>query len=98
MVRFAYPLARPFTSNVCGYCLHRQQGVRLLTFYLYLNDVEEGGGTEFDQLGVTVTPKRGRAALWPSVKNDNPNQQDGRTTHQALPVAKGVKYGGKNDS
>ena len=64
-----------------------------MTFYLYLNDVEEGGGTNFDRLGVTVTPKRGRAVLWPSVFDDEPDRKDGRTTHQALPVIKGEKYG-----
>ena len=67
--------------------------MRILTVYLYLNDVEEGGGTNFDQLGITVMPKRGRALLWPSVISSDPNKKDGRTTHQALPVEKGVKYG-----
>ena len=71
----------------------RQQGPRILTVYLYLNDVEAGGGTHFDQLGLTVTPKRGRAVLWPSVQDDDPNKKDRRTTHQALPVEKGIKYG-----
>ena len=71
----------------------RQIGVRILTMYLYLNDVEEGGGTNFDKLNITVMPKRGRALLWPSVKNSDPNMKDDRTTHQALPVEKGIKYG-----
>ena len=71
----------------------RQGGVRILTFYMYLNEVEEGGGTNFPKLDLTVTPKRGRVALWPSVLNDNPNVVDKRTNHQALPVAKGIKYG-----
>eukprot|EP00980_Cylindrotheca_fusiformis_P010140 scaffold2253_cov119-Cylindrotheca_fusiformis.AAC.15 len=72
---------------------NRQQGVRILTVYLYLNDVEEGGGTNFNKLNITVMPRRGRALLWPSVLNSDPNAQDYRTTHQALPVEKGVKYG-----
>jgi prolyl 4-hydroxylase len=71
----------------------RQPGVRLLTVYIYLNDVEEGGGTNFPQLGLTVTPERGRVVMWPSVMNDDPNQIDRRTEHQAMPVIKGVKYG-----
>lgn len=72
----------------------RQPGVRLLTLYLYLNDVEEGGGTNFDKLDITVMPKRGRALLWPSVLDSDPNTQDGRTTHQALAVGKNlIKYG-----
>jgi prolyl 4-hydroxylase len=61
--------------------------------YLYLNDVEEGGGTNFDKLNITVMPKRGRALIWPSVLNDEPGAKDSRTTHQALPVEKGIKYG-----
>jgi prolyl 4-hydroxylase len=81
-------------SITFAYALYsRQQGVRILTLYLYLNDVEEGGGTNFDKLGVTVTPKRGRVVLWPSVFNDRPNIKDDRTTHQALPVKRGIKYG-----
>ena len=61
--------------------------------FLYLNDVEEGGGTDFPTLGITVQPKRGRVLIWPSVFNDNPNKKDKRTEHQALPVIKGIKYG-----
>lgn len=74
--------------------MSRQQGVRILTMYLYLNDVTSGGGTNFDQLNITVMPKRGRALLWPSVLDEDPNKKDDRTTHQALPVGDGaVKYG-----
>jgi 2OG-Fe(II) oxygenase superfamily len=73
--------------------LERQQGVRILTVYLYLNDVEAGGGTNFPKLNVTVMPKRGRALIWPSVRDDDPSEPDTRTDHQALPVMKGIKYG-----
>ena len=71
----------------------RQEGCRVLTAFLYLNDVEAGGGTWFDRLDITVTPRRGRALLWPSVLNESPHEVDPRTTHSALPVEKGVKYG-----
>jgi prolyl 4-hydroxylase len=64
-----------------------------MTVFLYLNEVEEGGGTEFPKLGLTVYPKRGRALIWPSVKDEDPDQPDPRTDHGALPVLKGVKYG-----
>lgn len=79
--------------DLISHQLTRQPGVRLLTVYIYLNDVEEGGGTNFPHLGLTVTPKLGRVVLWPSVLNEDPNQIDHRTEHQALPVIKGVKYG-----
>jgi prolyl 4-hydroxylase len=39
---------------------NRQPGVRILTMYLYLNDVEAGGGTKFNALNITVMPKQGR--------------------------------------
>lgn len=70
-------------------------GVRILTFYVYLNDMEEGGGggTQFPKLNLTVTPKKGRAVLWPSVLNNAPNRRDVRTDHQAMPVLKGMKFG-----
>ena len=67
-------------------------GPRLLTAFLYLNDVEGGGGTNFPRLDITVMPKRGRLLLWPSVLNGDPLKIDRRTNHQALPVEKGVKY------
>eukprot|EP00545_Synedropsis_sp_CCMP1620_P004966 CAMPEP_0119007782 /NCGR_PEP_ID=MMETSP1176-20130426/3245_1 /TAXON_ID=265551 /ORGANISM="Synedropsis recta cf, Strain CCMP1620" /LENGTH=459 /DNA_ID=CAMNT_0006959997 /DNA_START=21 /DNA_END=1400 /DNA_ORIENTATION=- len=71
----------------------RQQGVRTLTVFLYLNDVEAGGGTEFPTLGITVMPKKGKAVIWPSVFDEDPNDKDVRTEHGALPVEKGIKYG-----
>lgn len=93
----------PLLSHMlCSYEVHhdyidleieRQQGVRILTVYLYLNEVEAGGGTNFPELNLTVMPKRGRALFWPSVTDQNPSRTDTRTEHQALPVEQGVKYG-----
>ena len=71
----------------------RQCGVRVLTLFLYLNDVQKGGGTHFDELDITVEPKAGKAVLWPSVLDERPNEMDARTYHQALPVEEGVKFG-----
>jgi prolyl 4-hydroxylase len=72
----------------------REEGVRIATVFLYLNDVDAGGGTNFpDVENITVMPKKGMALIWPSVLNDDPNAIDERTDHQALPVEKGVKYG-----
>ena len=72
----------------------KQGGPRILTVFIFLNDVKEGGATHFDQLDISVLPKRGRAVLWPSVLNDKPWEKDVRMTHQALPVEKGggTKY------
>lgn len=66
-------------------------------FFLYLNDVEAGGHTKFNSLGIEVKPKKGRAVLWPSVLSGDPEStngaSDGRTMHEAMPVTAGVKYG-----
>lgn len=74
-------------------------GPRLLTFFLYLNEVEEGGETRFndlssndEELSIDIQSKKGMALIWPSVEND-PTILEERTYHEALPVIKGVKYG-----
>ena len=56
---------------------------RLLAFTLYLNDVEEGGETEFLYLKRRVLAKAGRLAIWPS----------GFThMHRGNPPLRGDKY------
>mmetsp|Transcript_25235 Transcript_25235/g.47191 ORF Transcript_25235/g.47191 Transcript_25235/m.47191 type:complete len:362 (+) Transcript_25235:1996-3081(+) len=67
-------------------------GQRILTFFLYLSDVEEGGETSFPLLNISVIPKKGKALIWPGVHNDNPMAIDDRTLHEAQPVIKGLKY------
>ena len=82
------------------YSKYYPPGPRLITFFLYLNDVEEGGGTKFtdvkgnwSEVEMVVQPKKGRALVWPSVKSENLYQQEEKTWHEALPVIKGTKYG-----
>ena len=67
-------------------------GPRLLTMFVYLSDVDEGGGTKFNKLNITVMPRVGRAVLWPSVRNDRLDSPDYRTMHEAMPVLAGTKY------
>mmetsp|Transcript_21392 Transcript_21392/g.32602 ORF Transcript_21392/g.32602 Transcript_21392/m.32602 type:complete len:514 (+) Transcript_21392:113-1654(+) len=76
-----------------GHQKQRNSGPRILTFFLYLSDVEEGGGTGFPSMNnLTVVPKKGRALLWPSVLSDDPSEKDGITMHEAQPVIKGTKF------
>lgn len=70
-----------------------QAGSRILTVFLYLNEVEEGGATGFTELNLTVVPKAGRALIWPSVLDANPYKIDWSTEHEALKVIRGTKYG-----
>jgi len=56
---------------------------RSLSAILYLNDVEEGGETYFDQIDVSVLPKAGRLVLFPSTFP---------YTHEARSSISGNKY------
>eukprot|EP00581_Thalassiosira_minuscula_P016868 CAMPEP_0183730882 /NCGR_PEP_ID=MMETSP0737-20130205/33763_1 /TAXON_ID=385413 /ORGANISM="Thalassiosira miniscula, Strain CCMP1093" /LENGTH=517 /DNA_ID=CAMNT_0025963473 /DNA_START=62 /DNA_END=1612 /DNA_ORIENTATION=+ len=85
-----------FYTQHHDYIPHQREmpcGVRILTLFIYLNDVEEGGGTHFPLLGITIQPKKGSAVLWPNVLDQDPETQDPRSDHEALPVLKGNKYG-----
>merc|ERR1712232_352336 len=66
-------------------------GMRIMTIFLYLNDVPAGGETAFPHLGLRVSPRRGAALLWANVQDQDPGQVDPRTTHEAVPVQKGTK-------
>ena len=68
------------------------EGARVLTFFIYLSDVEAGGETRFPDLDLSITPRRGRALLWPSVMDLEPNTTDLHTFHEARPVVTGVKH------
>jgi prolyl 4-hydroxylase len=54
--------------------------------------VEEGGETNFPDLGIKVKPEKGSAVLWPSVRNDALTTIEPSTRHAALPVIKGHKF------
>ena len=56
---------------------------RFLVCFLYLNDVEVGGTTEFPKLSHTITPKRARILVFPPTW---------MYRHAGRPVVKGKKY------
>ena len=56
---------------------------RAIAWMLYLNDIEEGGETEFLYLSKRIKPKAGRLIIWPA----------GWThTHRGNPPLEGEKY------
>lgn len=67
-----------------------KQGQRTWTFAIYLNDVEEGGHTEFVNMDESLVPKTGRAVVWSNLQSDG--SVDGQTMHQGSPVKRGEKY------
>jgi prolyl 4-hydroxylase len=65
-------------------------GQRSWTVMVFLNPVEEGGMTEFSNLGLSIEPKQGVLLTWNNATPEGtPNKW---TLHAALPVVKGVKY------
>eukprot|EP00035_Acanthoeca_spectabilis_P004374 m.102746 g.102746 ORF g.102746 m.102746 type:complete len:430 (-) comp12548_c0_seq4:3008-4297(-) len=66
-------------------------GPRMLTAFIYFNEVEGGGETDFPRLGIKVKPAPGRMVLWPSQKDEDSLLVDDRTYHEACNVTKGYK-------
>ena len=56
---------------------------RLFAFMTYLNNVEEGGTTYFDNYNLEIQPKKGLTLIWPA---------EWTHTHRGNKVIKGSKY------
>lgn len=56
---------------------------RLATFIIYLNDIHEGGETEFLYQSIRVKPETGRLVIWPAAYTH---------THRGNPPLKETKY------
>lgn len=68
----------------------RHEAQRTVTVFVYLNDVEEGGGTEFPRIGVRVEPERGKAVKF--LNCDAGGRPNPETLHAGLPVVRGEKW------
>jgi len=70
-----------------NHCL--SSGQRTWTFMIYLNDVEEGGETDFSVLQKTITPVKGTAVVWKN--SDGTGSENPAALHAGLPIIKGKK-------
>lgn len=83
-----YDYFTPGTRDYQVYC--QFTGQRTWTFMIYLNEVEEGGGTRFRRLEKTIMPEKGKAVIWNNLNSDgtiNPY-----TIHHGMKVRRGSKY------
>lgn len=65
-------------------------GQRSWTAMAYLNDVEEGGETNFINAGVSIKPQEGSLVIWNNATPEGvPNDM---TLHAGTPPVKGTKY------
>lgn len=69
----------------------KRGGQRLVTALVYLNDVEEGGGTIFPRKDVTVDAKMGNMVVFSNCEEDT-NKKDEQSLHGGMPVIKGEKW------
>ncbi|MCL6249491.1 2OG-Fe(II) oxygenase [Altererythrobacter sp. KTW20L] len=65
-------------------------GQRAWTAMVYLNDVDEGGTTDFTDLGMAIEPKAGVLLLWNNT--DAQGLPNHATIHAGRPVVRGAKY------
>ncbi len=80
-----------FPPDQPGSALHLATGgQRVATLVMYLNEVEEGGGTAFPELGLTVAPAQGSAVYFSYCNSSN--QLDPLTYHGGDPVTRGEKW------
>ena len=56
---------------------------RTLVWMTYLNDVEDGGETEFPMFGLKVKPEKGKTLIWPA---------EWTHAHRGSVVTRGTKY------
>ncbi|HSN17369.1 MAG TPA: 2OG-Fe(II) oxygenase [Gammaproteobacteria bacterium] len=63
---------------------------RVTTVFVYLNDVAEGGGTDFPRLGIKVDPEQGKAVKF--LNCDASGKPNLETLHAGLPVVRGEKW------
>lgn len=68
----------------------RMGGQRCWTAMVYLNDVEEGGSTDFSLIGMSVPPQAGMLMMWNNALPDGRPNTD--TYHTGSAVVRGVKY------
>lgn len=79
-------------STVEGQRATKGWGQRVKTALLYLNDVEEGGETEFPMVDIKVKPKRGALVVFDNIDLEQKNIPLHGSMHAALPVQKGFKW------
>ncbi|MEN0006383.1 MAG: 2OG-Fe(II) oxygenase [Bacteroidota bacterium] len=75
-------------ESYVNHCL--SSGQRTWTVMVYLNDVEEGGHTEFLEIGKSFAPKKGTAVIWKNA--DSKDEVNPATLHCGRPVLKGKKF------
>jgi prolyl 4-hydroxylase len=70
--------------------MERSGGQRTWTAMVFLNQVEGGGQTSFDNAAIRVTPRAGNLLAWNNL--DGAGAPNFASMHRGMPVTVGVKY------
>ena len=77
--------SQPYWADV-----RKRGGQRSWTAMAFLNQVEEGGSTDFPRLELSIPPQPGALLFWNNMYPDGSPNPD--TLHAGRPVIKGTKY------
>ena len=80
-----------FQSNARGWAHEKDNGgQRAITAMVYLNDVNDGGETDFPRLDIAIAPRTGTLLAWNNADTEGvPNPY---VVHAGNPVGSGLKY------
>lgn len=78
-------------STLKGQRCCKNGGQRMLTALVYLNDIEEGGGTGFPKCDALVNAKKGRLVIFHNCENGTTDVHK-KSLHAGTPVKKGEKW------
>jgi prolyl 4-hydroxylase len=94
MVKYGYADSYGVHHDIRVHDVWMPAGPRILSLFVDLTDVEEGGATGFPDLDwLFVKAKKGQALLWSNVLRSDPTNMNPKMYHEALPVVEGEKYG-----
>jgi prolyl 4-hydroxylase len=74
-------------TNYINHCL--SSGQRTYTFMVYLNNVDEGGETDFPNINQKFTPQKRMAVVWKN--SDGKGTENSASYHAGMPIKKGKK-------
>lgn len=86
----SYPLNVGYKTHTDCIENNQDERDRVATILVYLQDVEEGGETQFPELGIWVKPRKGRALVWNNMNKEGKCEH--LSIHQAAKVTKGHKF------
>ncbi len=68
----------------------KRGGQRCFSAMVYLNEVEDGGTTDFNRIGISIPAQQGAMIIWNNARPDG--SLNDATMHAGTPVLRGVKY------